>query len=190
MSGRKALPVGTILVAMAILLATVGVGYGLWSERLVIDGTVHTGEVDVGFSGPYTYDFVLVNGVAQYEPPEKDRFTTCEAALYDFDPNSDGLEGMTITVEGAYPGYYCVVYFDVSNIGSIPIKITRPIADENNAPFLYIDGCYTNWAQLEPTESSGWCYMYSFFDNEDGVAENATYHFHFDIEARQWNEAP
>jgi hypothetical protein len=173
---------------MAILLATVGVGYGLWSESLVINGTVQTGEVDVGFSGPYVDEWVLVNGVWELEPAAKDPFTTCEAALYDFDPSSDGLEGMTITVGGAYPGYYCGVYFDVSNIGSIPVKITQPIAGQSDAPF-FIDGCYANWTQLEPGES-GWCYMYSLFDNEDGVAENTTYNFHFDIEARQWNEAP
>lgn len=189
MSGRKALPVGTILIVLAVLLATVGVGYGLWSERLVVGGTVATGEVDVGFSGPYTYEWVFVDGDWELEPAEKDPFTTCTAGLYDYDTASDGLEGMTVTVAGAYPGYLCGVYFDVSNIGSVPVKITRPIADSGNPSFVILDGCYADWTQLEPGES-GWCYFYTLFDNEDQVPENATFTFHFDIEARQWNEAP
>jgi hypothetical protein len=189
MFGRRALPVGSILIVLAILLATVGVGYGLWSEKLVIGGTVRTGEVDVGFSGPIVYEYVLVNGQWGEEPAAKDPFTGCAAAFYDYDPGSDGMEGLAITVEGAYPGYLCDVVFDVSNIGSVPVKITQPIADEDNPALVFVDGCYSNWTQLEPGESV-YCAIWTLFDNEDGIAENATFNFHFDIEARQWNEAP
>ena len=185
---RKSLPVITITIIMLLVLATAGVAYGLWSEKLVIDGVVHTGEVDVAFSGPYTFEYVRINGRLQMEPKVKDPYAECYAKAWDFDPGSDGMEGIEVLVKGAYPGYVCNVFFDVSNIGTVPVHITHPYGE---APkWVQAHSCYPQWYQLHPGRHV-WSQIWIEFDNDTpGVTENGEYKFHFEVDALQWNEAP
>ncbi len=184
---RKSLPVLSLALILILVLSSVGVAYGLWAEKLVIDGTVYTGEVDVGFSGPYVYEWVAINGVQQMEPKVKDPYAECYAKAWDADPNSDGLEGITIMVRGAYPDYYCLVQFDVSNIGTVPVHISWP---EGKAPaWVQVGACYPNWYQLHPGDHV-FAGILIHFTNDDGVDELGTYTFSFTIDALQWNEAP
>ena len=53
---RKALPVGTLFMILVLALAFLGIGYGLWSKLLKIDGTINTGEVNVIFYDAFTDD--------------------------------------------------------------------------------------------------------------------------------------
>lgn len=183
---RKSLPVVGITMILVIALATMGLAYGLWSETLTIDGTVYTGEVDLGFSGPKVWEWVDVNGKPQLEPPVKDQYAECTAKAYDYDPNSDGLEGITIEVKGAYPSYHCAIWFDVTNLGSIPVHVSHP---KGTAPsWVKVKACYPDPYQLHPGKSV-WAWILIHFTNQDGVNENDKYTFHFDIEGLQWNEA-
>ncbi len=184
---RKSLPVITITIVMLLVLATAGVAYGLWSEKLVIDGVVYTGEVDVAFSGPYAYEYVKVNGWYQFEPQVKDPYAECYARAWDFDPGSDGMEGIDILVEGAYPGYVCLISFDIHNLGTVPVHITHPYGE--TPEWVDVHVCYPNWYQLHPREAV-WGYIWIEFSNDDGVAELGEYGFHLDVDALQWNEAP
>ncbi len=184
---RKSLPVITITIIMLLVLATAGVAYGLWSESLVIDGTVYTGEVDVAFSGPYPYEYVNVNGRYMMEPRVKDPYAECYARAWDFDPGSDGLEGIEIYVEGAYPGYVCLISFDIHNLGTVPVHVTHPYGE--TPEWVDVHVCYANWHQLHPGEAV-WGYIWIEFDNYDGVEELGQYGFHLDVDALQWNEAP
>ncbi|MEW6650835.1 MAG: hypothetical protein AB1453_11685, partial [Chloroflexota bacterium] len=128
---NKRLPFGVFAILLVVLLAGVGVAYGLWSESLTIDGTVHTGEVDVGLSKPIAFEWVEVNGKHQLEPKGKDPYAECAAVATSTDP-SDGNETITVTVTGAYPSYHCAVKFDVTNLGSVPVRISQitPVDDE------------------------------------------------------------
>lgn len=186
---NKRLPLGLLAILLIVLLAGVGVAYGLWSETLTIDGTVNTGEVDVGFSGPYVSEWVEVNEQPQLEPKEKDEFAECYAEAVDLDSQSDGKEGIEITVKGAYPSYHCAVKFDVSNIGTVPVHITKPKAGETNPKWVEVNACYPQWYQLHPGKSV-WAWILIHFTNNDDVKENGEYTFTFTIDALQWNEAP
>jgi len=192
---NKRLPLGFLAILLIVLLAGVGVAYGLWSETLTIDGTVNTGEVDVGFSGPYVSEWVEVNGTAQIEPKEKDKYAECDAWATDLDPKSDGKEGITIAVSGAYPSYHCAVKFDISNLGTVPVHITKPYAPKGstNPSWVTVKACYPQWYQLHP-EKSAWAWILIHFTNKDYenglVDENGTYTFTFQVDALQWNEAP
>lgn len=189
---NKRLPLGLLAVLLIVLLAGVGVAYGLWSETLTIDGTVNTGEVDVGFSGPYVTEWVDVNGYPKWEPREKDQYAECTAEATDLDPNSDGKEGITIKVDGAYPSYHCAVQFDISNLGTVPVHITKPYVpedDEETPSWVTVRACYPQWYQLHPN-SSAWAWILIHFTNNDNVNENGEYEFTFRIDALQWNEAP
>src|SRR3989304_6841781 len=50
MSKRRGLPFGVMALLLILALAAIGVGYGLWSQTLIINGFVHTGEMDSGLS--------------------------------------------------------------------------------------------------------------------------------------------
>ena len=47
---RKSLPVGVLVMLLVLALVSLGVGYGLWSETLKINGMVETGDLDAGWS--------------------------------------------------------------------------------------------------------------------------------------------
>lgn len=53
---RNALPTSSFFMVVLVALATVGVGYGLWSKVLTIEGTVNTGDVNAAFNPPFTDD--------------------------------------------------------------------------------------------------------------------------------------
>lgn len=184
---RKSLPLGIMAMILIVALATMGIAYGLWEEKLVIDGTVYTGEVDVGFSGPWPFEWVDVNGSPQMEPDIKDKYAECYAWRWDADPGSDGEEGITVEVVGAYPSYHCWVVFDVSNIGTVPVHVSHPYGEA--PPWVQVHACYPPWWQIHRGESV-WGSILIHFTNDDKVGENDRYEFHFTIDALQWNEAP
>jgi hypothetical protein len=190
---NKRLPLGLLAILLIVLLAGVGVAYGLWSETLTITGTVNTGEVDVGLSGPLVYEWVEVNGKPQLEPKEKDKYAECVAVASDTDPKSDGNETITVTVTGAYPSYHCMVKFDVSNLGTVPVHISKVTPVGAVPAWIKATSCYPGWMQIH-YEESAWAWLLIHFTNKDYdaglVDENGTYTFTFKVDALQWNEAP
>lgn len=200
---RKGLPVFTLSIILILVLALSGVAYGLWSENLVIDGTVQTGEVDVGFSTVFPIDWVgPAADVTSAEQAQKlsvcgegQEFAGtncvpkhCTVEAYDYDPNSDGKEGLTIKVTNAYPSYHCAVFFNVDNYGTVPVLVYKPVANTGNPAWVKVDGCYHDGALVNPNGHTEFCGILIHFTNADGVKENSTYTFGFTIEARQWNE--
>jgi len=185
---RKSLPVVAIAMLLVIALATMGLAYGLWSETLTIDGTVYTGEVDVGLSLVQVDEWVtlLPGGQNIPEPDEKADAANCSAELKDTDP-SDGYELLEITASGAYPSWHCSVKFDVHNLGNVPVLIHQP-KQESGPTWVGLDGCYANETQLEQGEQA-FCTILIHFDNDE-ADENTTYTFEYTILAHQWNEEP
>src|SRR3989304_5319431 len=56
MRASRSLPIGTLFMVLVIALASLGVGYGLWSRTLLIRGVVNTGDVSSVFRGAFTDD--------------------------------------------------------------------------------------------------------------------------------------
>ena len=50
MFGKKALPVGVMVMLPVVALAALGVGYGLWTGALQLEGTVNTGRLSTSTS--------------------------------------------------------------------------------------------------------------------------------------------
>jgi hypothetical protein len=209
MFGRKALPVGTILIVLAILLATVGVGYGLWYKILKIEGTVHTGEVNAIFSIEEIDEgdagLVSDNGQNEDHEIEGKEVGECTVELLDGEENP-GPQLMRITMVNGYPSYSCFVNFNVQNVGSIPIKVDQPVLTHVD-PGLTVDfltgnigteGCYYYEEnghavppvipnpQLEPKEMI-FCTIWAHV--EQSAAQGATLTFTASIPTHQWNEA-
>ncbi|NIS82341.1 MAG: hypothetical protein GTO14_19520 [Anaerolineales bacterium] len=65
MKERKTIPVGTMFMIIVLALATLGVGYGLWSKTLTITGVMRTGDVHAVFEDAFTDDDDVVNDPAK-----------------------------------------------------------------------------------------------------------------------------
>ncbi|NIM92150.1 MAG: hypothetical protein GTO18_00335 [Anaerolineales bacterium] len=85
MKERKTIPVGVLFMIMVLALASLGVGYGLWSKTLVITGEVRTGDVHAMFMDAFTDDDDKVDN------PDKDSQDTDECIdLGDVDRFTEG----------------------------------------------------------------------------------------------------
>lgn len=153
MTQSKSLPIGMGFMVLMIALAALGVGYGLWSQRLFIQGRVNTGEVSAVLHGAFTDDDGHVNdpnldsgdvgGCATFAevasscdpadggPDLKLRrdldVGRCEAEI-----SPDGITA-TITAQEAYPGYFCTAWLVLNNNGMLPVKIAG--ISVNEMPF-------------------------------------------------------
>jgi hypothetical protein len=168
-----------VVVALALLaLASLGVGYGLWSKTLFINGVVQTGNVDAELSLEAVWDNEEIKDVGN-----------CWATLENSTANGQA-NSLYIGVENAYPSYECWVEFDVHSTGSIPVHIYRPdwldLPPENEVNVYVIeDMCYVDDTQLHQSDRA-FCVIYIHVKQE--AMQNAEYVFYGEIEARQFNE--
>ncbi|MEW6180657.1 MAG: hypothetical protein AB1522_12110 [Chloroflexota bacterium] len=206
---NKRLPLGLLSILLIVLLAGVGVAYGLWSETLTIDGTVNTGDVNVEFGKITKSEKVQINFAPPVdEPKEKADAANCS---YEVKGATTDSETLVITTEGAYPSWHCIVEFDVVSTGSVPVHVYTPqkisgpswkdlkITDCRKVKLTDMaesfEGDYcagvecspTLWWQLHKGDALR-CKLTIHFTNDDKVNEKDTYQFVYKIEARQWNE--
>jgi len=210
MHGRKFLPVGTTFIILALLLATVGVGYGLWFKILRIEGIVHTGEVNAVLSieeiDEGDASLVHDDGIDEDKEIEGKQVGDCSVQLLEGEPNP-GPQRMRITITNGYPSFSCFVNFNVQNTGTIPVKVDQPVlvdVDEGlTVDFLTgnvgTEGCYYNEVegkavppviphpQLEPGEMV-FCTIWAHVDQD--AEQEATLEFLAEILVHQWNEEP
>jgi hypothetical protein len=188
MFGKKALPIGVMVMLPVVALAALGVGYGLWSEVLTIEGSVMTGEVDVGFTGPWIEEGVDVGGT--YITPEPGNTgADCQAEVLKSSGGDDnGFNLLRITVTGAYPSYHCKVGFGVENLGTVPVLVYQPVPSGAVEVPIVIESCYADGVQVEQGQPPAECRLDIHFTNDSGIDENSMYEFAYTVEARQWNE--
>jgi hypothetical protein len=96
--------IGVMFLSSAIALAMVGGSYAMWSETIVMSGTVQTGTVDIAWS---------LEGYGDSEIAGKD--VSSIGATIDQNGN------LVVTITGAYPCIDYWVDFNVECIGSIPV---------------------------------------------------------------------
>jgi hypothetical protein len=106
---------------------------------------------------------------------------------------------MEVTITNGYPSFNCFVLYDVTNTGTIPLKVKRWYYDQyggkfvggftnselhvNAYPYLF-DECV---AQVEPDQQA-LCMLHVHV--EQGAAMDAKYTFWVELLAHQWNEEP
>jgi len=156
----------------------VGTGYALWSESLYINGTVNTGSLGAEMVVISTYD----NELDIENLPSKD-VSNVTAVV-----SEDGST-MNITVNIAYPCITYTVVFNVTNTGTIPLKIF--ISDSNVPPCMDVtispNISYQNEIQVHPGESLQFTITIHL---DNSCSENSQYNFAFTLFYHQWNEAP
>ena len=145
--------IALIVLALVLALGAAGIGFAKWSETLHIEGTVSTGEVDVGLSQYSNDPSPTGDKLGDYyegsrDPMECGHWEYCaegpcwvgerydknvasiDCELVDSDEASDGEETIEITVKNAYPCYYGSIAFDIDNVGTIPVKVESIILTE------------------------------------------------------------
>lgn len=173
MSGRKSKPSGMLVMLLILALLTVGVGYTLWSKTLTIDGTVATGFVDSIFVDPFTDD-----------PPGSDDpgyIKDVGECLVEFGADPETL---IVTVNDAYPSYYCTVFFGIYNNGSIPVKIINLAAMGPHITASWTD--LDIGQQIDPGDTvPGDLHLHV----EQSAPQGGTLTLYGKIQLAQWNEA-
>jgi predicted ribosomally synthesized peptide with SipW-like signal peptide len=114
-------------MVLVIMLALLGVGFALWSDTLVIEGQVQTGEVDMAFSPCETND-----PEDTFDPGYEKHVASCECALKQGELNDqadNGPDKLSIRVFDGYPSYRCRVTYDMTNIGSVPVHLYSVFED-------------------------------------------------------------
>jgi hypothetical protein len=188
---RRSLPIPAIFIIL-IILASIGVSYGLWSEILIIDGTVQTGEVYAEWIDCWCMDM----GDDPRGPVGNLKdvgSTTCTIDVED--PRI-----MHVTVFNGYPSYYndCKVSF--MNSGTVPVvirgwrivPINFTLASANGAEDgeIWIRTMNGVGAQMEPCPADN-CEQSGnlAFHVEQPALENYEYKFLVELCVSQWNES-
>jgi hypothetical protein len=133
----------TVIVLLFVFLASIGVGYSLWSKTLEVEGSVNTGNVNAVFArDPFTDDDDKVNDIGLDSMDTGDceisvrEAGSCDPASPGPDPKVHygkdvGLCRASLTANDAglvrlingYPSYHCTAWFKVKNTGNIPVKV-------------------------------------------------------------------
>ena len=116
-----------IFIASIFALSGLGITYATWTDTVIIDGTVTTGELKWELVQPISHaDFGLdwncffdLNG-GQWVLMDKDVGST--SAILEA---GDHPHVMTVTIDNAYPYYGNHISFVVHNYGSIPLIIWK-----------------------------------------------------------------
>jgi hypothetical protein len=196
----------TLFAVFAILVSAVA----MWSDILKINATIKTGDVDIEFIGwPRVYEG------DEYEKPW---VASCSASLYEVqnedqdNPAGDNDLELVITINNAYPCYYCKVHdVSVENTGSVPVKLSVTVyanntlcerkkdawgqyyyacdVDNNGEADIVLWGCFTSLEnlQLHPGESASFTVDTHV---EQDAEQSSIYNIEILIKGIQWNEAP
>ena len=120
--------IGTLFLASAVALAMIGGSYAMWSETIIMSGTVSTGTVDIAWS---------LDGFGDSEIEGKD--VRHISAYIDDDPDNATYGQLIVAIYGAYPCIDYWVDFDVTCVGTVPVHF----AVECTPAYLFTSGIIT-----------------------------------------------
>jgi len=154
--------IGLLVLALVLVLGTVGVAYSMWWDNITVTGTVNTGRVCWEFCDQTWLDGIPPNGVYEWPGPIPGfptqaswiavfgDYTTGNGFVGGFsrldknvswgtcdildDNGNVAPQGHTIraTLHNVYPCNFNDFGFYVSNCGNIPIKVWRVKIFDNN----------------------------------------------------------
>lgn len=171
-----------IIAIPVIVLAALGLALAMWSETLMVNVTVETGEVDVKFSGWACSDIGPDPQAEGFYNSEGKNVAWCSVVEGEKDDEGDLIE-LVVTIGNAYPGYTVEVYLYIDNIGTIPVKLydyeltfEEPIEYELSIP---------EDTQLHPGETATYILKITIPQEADECAE---YTGKVTLVFAQWNE--
>ncbi|MEM0000269.1 MAG: hypothetical protein QXH02_04220 [Desulfurococcaceae archaeon] len=165
-----------------VLLVTIGFALAMWSETLLVNVTVETGEVDVKFSEWYCSDTGPDPQAEGYHNEEGKDVASCNIEVEEYDDEGDPIK-LLVTLSNAYPGYTVDVGLIIDNIGTIPVKLYNwdiEVDEPIGASLLIPED-----TQIDP---GGYAEYILRITIPQEAEENATYSLELTLVFAQWNE--
>ena len=144
-----------IALILVLALGLIGGAYAAWTDVLNVAGTVATGDIDVVFTSAESNDAGDTDDPASPADDPKDVGST-EVSL-----SEDG-KTMTVTIENAYPGYVSQIEYEVTNNGSVPVKLQNKTIDVTSgdpAGLAVDNGCLRCWLEENGFPRLLWVWM-------------------------------
>ncbi|MEM0021626.1 MAG: hypothetical protein QW039_03450 [Fervidicoccaceae archaeon] len=180
MEGKNIIPILAIAVTLALITSAVA----MWSETLRLNVTVNTGEVKVAFSGWKCSDEGSDPQAQGFDNSEGKDVAWCSVASEVLDSNGNVIK-LNVTIGNAYPGYSPVISFNVTNIGTIPVKLYSSSITGLNSTALNASLSIPQSTQLHPGDVGQYALSITVLQSAD---ENAQYTFEVTLVFAQWNE--
>lgn len=180
METRKLLSIG----ALTVLVVALGAALAMWSETLMINTTVNTGEVDVKWSEWWCSDEGSDPQGEGFSNEEGKDVASCDVDVEIMDEEGDVIK-LLVTLNNAYPGYAVDVYLVVDNVGTIPVKLYEYSIDIGEEVPLYVYLMVPEDTQIDPGDNSTYILHIEVMQEAE---ENAEYEFEITLVFAQWNE--
>ncbi len=172
------------LVALTVIVASIGLATAMWSETLKINATVKTGEVDVKWSSWSCSDTGSDPQASGYHNDEGKDVARCIVTPEKRDEEGDVIK-LNVTIVNAYPGYKAVITGVVDNIGTIPVKLNDHSISDYDTDALNVELGIPSDTQIEPGGNSTYTLTVEVLQTAD---ETSTYSFEVTLQFAQWNE--
>ncbi|MDX1599890.1 MAG: hypothetical protein R3191_00090 [Anaerolineales bacterium] len=137
-------PITVLCVLLLIALLAIGTAQTRWDGTMEIASTVNTGTAAITFDRAFTNDDGVVDdeqldsGDTGDCPAGRSTDSSCDPTGEDGSGPSrrqrdlasctveltDGASRALLLMEGAYPGYFCHSWYEIKNIGSVPLIVS------------------------------------------------------------------
>lgn len=172
------------LMALAVVLASVGAAAAMWSETLLINITVHTGEVDVKWSDWYCSDTGPDPQAPGFNNTEGKDVAKCYVNPEREDEEGDVIK-LNVTLDNTYPGYSVEITAIVDNIGTVPVKLLNHSFTGLEELPLDVELVIPEDTQIDPGLNSTYKLKITVLQEAE---ENTDYSFDLTLTFAQWNE--
>lgn len=183
-------------IAVVAALATLGIGFSMWSQTVTVNGSVATGKVSVALNKQFSNDPASSDGSigtiyssTQLDPktagnwhqntdgtwywtgPTWDKNVADIVCQQNSPPNDNS---MSITVNNGYPGYIGEILIGVTNTGTIPVGINGGFKLTASGTSTVINSMtYDNAYFVEP--SNGTIKLNEISNNFEDIDGDAAY---------------
>ena len=171
------------IIPLVMVVAVLGMAFAMWSETLMMNVTVNTGEVKVKFSGWGCSDTGPDPQAEGFSNSENKDVATCsvDVELYD-DSNPIKLH---VVLNNTYPGYSADITVIIDNIGTIPVKLLDHEISGVDTTALSVSLTTPEDTQIEPGGNSTYILHIEVLQDAE---ENTSYPFDVSLTFAQWNE--
>lgn len=148
--------IGLLCLAIVLALGTLGVGYAMWSDEVVIEGTVDTGTLRLGIFHAYVERLEQDKDVATVDLSFEGPILEKEFAGFGTKMAYDKL---VVALNNTFPCLTVDIAFYLACVGSIPVHITGINITDTSGELTWM------WKK-EPTSSPSYGYFYRTGDPE------------------------
>ncbi|ADM27346.1 conserved hypothetical protein [Ignisphaera aggregans DSM 17230] len=173
-------------LTLALIAMVLGTALAMWSETLMVNVAVNTGEVKVKFSDWYCSDKGADPQAEGFHNTEGKDVASCDISVEVRDGEGNPIK-LLVTIDNAYPGYSVDVGLVIDNIGTIPVKLLSSSISEYDKEALSVSLTVPEDTQIDPGYNSTYTLHITVLQ---GAAEKSTYTFEVTLTFAQWNEVP